>query len=122
MMSFRSTRPIFQLHECLSSFQIISVLDMDQHRQDWKLGHVDLLHATTNYIYHMFIKDHKWVEQKANSPWHLYKSASWWCKTLFRGWLTFKGKVFIWRAIVVGLPLVAVLHRRMGLVSSVRHV
>ena len=83
---------------------------------EWELKDgTHLLRLSTNILYHHVVASLSWLSFKKENVWNVYKSNARRWQILQRGWhshLPFCAKVFIWRVIVVGLPLRSSLKRR----------
>ena len=77
--------------------------------KDWSFGigkSIFVVH--TNEVYHKLVEDRVWLPNKVLDTWYITRHVQWWRRVLDAGWqshLPFRAKVFLWRAIVGGLPL-----------------
>ena len=84
--------------------------------KDWSFGNGKMIFlVNTNYVYNKLVEDRAWLENKVLDTWSITRNVKWWHRVLDAGWqshLPFRAKVFLWRAIVGGLPLAMALKRR----------
>ena len=70
----------------------------------------------TNEVYHKLVEARAWLPNKVLDTWYITRHVQWWRRVLDAGWQSqirpFRAKVFLWRAIVGGLPLAMALKRR----------
>ena len=111
IMTFRTARTRFHIPRSVKNCweMLQPLLDLAP-QNDWKLaGSTYLSMFIVNYVYHIVINRHKWMEGKVQSVWGLSKPMVQWClHVLDIGWrspLRFCAKVFIWRIIIGELPL-----------------
>ena len=85
--------------------------------KDWSFGigkSIFVVHI--NDVYHKLVEDrYCWLTNKVLDTWYITRHVKWWRRVLDAGWLShlpFRAKVFLWRAIVGGLPLAIALKRR----------
>ena len=81
--------------------------------KDWFFdNNKSLVAVNTNDVYHKLVKDRVWVQSKVLDTWHIIRGSEWCARVLDAGWkshLPFRAKVFLWRAMVGGLPLATAL-------------
>ena len=84
--------------------------------ESWSFGNGKSIYVVhTNDVYHKLVEDRAWLENKVLDTWSITRNVKWWRRVLDVGWqsqLPFRAKVFLWRAIVGGLPLAMALKRR----------
>ena len=83
--------------------------------KDWTFGiGKSFFVVHTNDVYHKLVEDRGWLANKVLDTWYITQHVKWWRTVLDAGWqshLPFRAKVFLWRAIVHGLPLAMALKR-----------
>ena len=127
MMAFRTVRSRFhippgygQIWQTVVQLPILSSpipqLVVVEPWKDWFFDNKkSLVAVNTNDVYHKLVKDRVWVQSKVLDTWHIIRGSEWCARVLDAGWkshLPFRAKVFLWRAMVGGLPLARALKRR----------
>jgi hypothetical protein len=127
MMAFRTVRNRFhippgysQIWQSILELPILSsLIPQLVVEEPWKdrlfYNKKSLFVVKTNDIYHQLVDDRVWVQSKVLDTWHITRGSEWCFRVLDAGWkshLPFSAKVFLWRAMVGGLPLAMALKRR----------
>ena len=98
-----------------SSFSLFSVFILASARHSLHGIRKSIFVVHTNEVYYKLFEDRAWLPTKVLDTWYITRYVKRWHRVLDARWqshLQFRAKVFLWRAIVGGLPLAMALKQR----------